>query len=204
MGDFLDFIMQGGVLMVPIVLCSVIALGVFLERIFYLRRRKIIPVELVVRVEDLVKKNRITEVGGVLKRDRSPMARIFFAAIKNFGKKREVIKEVVEEVGGQEAEYLEKYLGVLSVIAQISPLLGLLGTVQGMIKVFNKITTGGVGDPASLADGISVALITTAAGLTVAIPTLIAYHYLLGRARDLTSEMQQYSIGLVDIIKGED
>ena len=204
MGNFLDFIFQGGILMIPIVLCSVIALGVFLERIFYLRRKKIIPPELVYEVEDMVKSEKIKEVTNILRRDRSPMARIFFAAIKNFRRKREVIKEAVEEVGGQEAEYLERYLGVLSVIAQISPLLGLLGTVQGMIKVFNKIVTFGVGDPSQLADGISVALITTAAGLTVAIPTLIGYHYLLGRARDLTFEMQQYSIGLVDVIKGED
>jgi len=204
MGSFLDLLVKGGPLMIPIVLCSVIALGVFLERVFYLRRRKIIPPELVIHVEDLVKKDKISDVSTILRRDRSPMARIFYAAIKNFGRKREIIKEAVEEIGSQEAEFLEKYLGVLSVIAQISPLLGLLGTVQGMIKVFTKITEIGVGDPSQLADGISVALVTTAAGLTVAIPTLIGYHYLLGRANDLIFEMQQYSIGLIDIIKGED
>jgi len=190
--------------MIPIVLCSVIALGVFLERIFYLRRRKIIPPELVIHAEALGKKDKISDVSTALRRDRSPMARIFYAAIKNFGRKREIIKEAVEEIGSQEAEFLEKYLGVLSVIAQISPLLGLLGTVQGMIKVFTKITEIGVGDPAQLADGISVALVTTAAGLTVAIPTLIGYHYLMGRANDLIFEMQQYSIGLIDIIKGDE
>ncbi len=204
MENFLDLLVDGGPLMIPILLCSVIALGVFLERIFYLRRKKIIPQKLVIEVEELVKKERINDVTNILKRDRSPMARIFLAAVKNFGKKREVIKESVEEVGGQEAEYLERYVGVLSVIAQISPLLGLLGTVQGMIKVFNKIVSAGVGDPSQLADGISVALVTTAAGLTVAIPTLIGYHYLIGRASDLTSEMQLYTISLVDIIKGED
>jgi biopolymer transport protein ExbB len=204
MGSFLDLLVKGGPLMIPIVLCSVIALGVFLERVFYLRRRKIIPPELVIHVEELVKKDKISDVSTVLRRDRSPMARIFYAAIKNFGRKRDIIKETVEEIGSQEAEFLEKYLGVLSVIAQITPLLGLLGTVQGMIKVFTKITEIGVGDPAQLADGISVALVTTAAGLTVAIPTLIAYHYLMGRANDLIFEMQQYSIGLIDIIKGDE
>jgi biopolymer transport protein ExbB len=204
MGSFLDLLVKGGPLMIPIMLCSVIALGVFLERVFYLRRRKIIPPELVIRVEELVKKEKISDVSTILRRDRSPMARIFYAAIKNFGRKRDIIKEAVEEIGSQEAEFLEKYLGVLSVIAQISPLLGLLGTVQGMIKVFTKITELGVGDPSQLADGISVALVTTAAGLTVAIPTLIGYHYLLGRANDLIFEMQQYSIGLIDIIKGDE
>lgn len=204
MENFLDLLVDGGPLMIPILLCSVIALGVFLERIFYLRRKKIIPRELLIQVEELIKNDQLKDVATILRRDRSPMARIFLAAVKNFGKKREIIKESVEEVGGQEAEYLERYVGVLSVIAQISPLLGLLGTVQGMIKVFNKIVTIGVGDPSQLADGISVALVTTAAGLTVAIPTLIGYHYLMGRANDLTSEMQQYTIGLIDIIKGED
>jgi biopolymer transport protein ExbB len=204
MENFLGLLVDGGPLMIPILLCSIIALGVFLERIFYLRRKKIIPQKLIIDVQDLVKEGRINDVTSILRMDRSPMARIFLAAVKNFGKKREVIKESVEEVGGQEAEYLERYVGVLSVIAQISPLLGLLGTVQGMIKVFNKIVSVGVGDPSQLADGISVALVTTAAGLTVAIPTLIGYHYLIGRAGDLTSEMQLYTISLVDIIKGED
>jgi biopolymer transport protein ExbB len=204
MENFLDLLIDGGILMIPILLCSVIALGVFLERIFYFRRKKIIPQELLVQVEDLIKGNKIDDLTNVLKRNRSPMARIFLTALKNFGKKRVIIKESVEEVGRQEAELLEKNVGVLSVIAQITPLLGLLGTVQGMIKVFNKIVSIGVGDPSQLADGISVALVTTAAGLTVAIPTLIGHHYLMGRANDLTSEMLQYTIGFVDIIKGED
>ena len=204
MENFLDLLVDGGILMIPILLCSVIALGVFLERIFYFRRKKIIPQKLLVQVDDIIKDNKIDDLTNVLKRDRSPIARIFLTALKNFGKKRVVIKESVEEVGRQEAELLEKNVGVLSVIAQITPLLGLLGTVQGMIKVFNKIVSIGVGDPAQLADGISVALVTTAAGLAVAIPTLIGYHYLMGRANDLTSEMLHYTIGFVDIIKGED
>lgn len=204
MENFLDLLVDGGILMIPILLCSVIALGVFLERIFYFRRKKIIPQELLVQVEDLIKGSKIDVLTNVLKKNRSPMARIFLTALKNFGKKRMIIKESVEEVGRQEAELLEKYVGVLSVIAQITPLLGLLGTVQGMIKVFNKIVSIGVGDPSQLADGISVALVTTAAGLAVAIPTLIGHHYLMGRANDLTSEMLQYTIGFVDIIKGED
>ncbi len=204
MENFLDLLVDGGILMIPILLCSVIALGVFLERIFYFRRKKIIPQELLVQVEDLIKGNKIDDLTNVLKRDRSPMARIFFTALKNFGKKRVIIKESVEEVGRQESELLEKNVGVLSVIAQITPLLGLLGTVQGMIKVFNKIVSIGVGDPSQLADGISVALVTTAAGLTVAIPTLIGHHYLMARANELTSEMLQYTIGFVDIIKGDD
>ena len=204
MKSFLDFIISGGPLMIPIILCSVIALGVFLERVFYLRRKKIIPEELLRDVEDLVKADRVNDVLGLLRRDRSPMARIFLAAVKNYGKNRETIKVAVEEVGGQEAEYLNKYVVILSVIAQVSPLLGLLGTVQGMIQVFNKVVSGNVADPSQMAGGISVALITTASGLTVAIPALIGYHYLQGKVNDLVLDMQQYSIGLVELIKGDD
>ncbi len=203
MKSFLDFIISGGVLMIPIILCSVVALGVFLERIFFLRRKRIIPDDLLRDVEVLLKQNRIDDVTVLLERDRSPMGRIFQAAMNNYGKKRDAIKVAVEEVGGQEAEYIEKYVGVLSVIAQVSPLLGLLGTVQGMIQVFEKVVGGNVADPSQLAGGISVALITTASGLTVAIPALIGYHYLLGKVKDLVLDMQQYSIGLVDIIKGD-
>ncbi|MBN2225126.1 MAG: MotA/TolQ/ExbB proton channel family protein [Deltaproteobacteria bacterium] len=204
MKSFLDFIISGGPLMIPIILCSVIALGVFLERLFYLRRKKNIPEDLLRDVEDLLKTDRVNDVLSLLRRDRSPMARIFLAAMKNYGKSRETIKVAVEEIGGQEAEYLNKYVVVLSVIAQVSPLLGLLGTVQGMIQVFNKVVSGSVADPSQMAGGISVALITTAGGLTVAIPALIGYHYLLGKANDLILDMQQYSIGLVELIKGDD
>ncbi len=204
MKSFLDLIISGGPLMIPIILCSVIALGVFLERLFYLRRKKIIPEDLLRDVEDLLKTDRVNDVLALLRRDRSPMARIFLAAMKNYGKSRETIKVAVEEVGGQEAEYLNKYVVVLSVIAQVSPLLGLLGTVQGMIQVFNKVVSGNVADPSQMAGGISVALITTAGGLTVAIPALIGYHYLQGKVNDLVLDMQQYSIGLVELIKGDD
>jgi biopolymer transport protein ExbB len=204
MKSFLDFIVSGGPLMIPIALCSVIALGVFLERLFFLRKKKIIPDGLLADMEEMLRQSRVDDAVALLKRDRSPLARIFLAAMKNYGKNRETIKVAVEEVGGQEAEYLEKYVGVLSVIAQVSPLLGLLGTVQGMIQVFQKVLAGSVGEPSELAGGISVALITTASGLTVAIPALIGYHYLLGKVKDLVLDMQHYSIGLVEVIKGKD
>ena len=204
MKSFLDFLVSGGPLMIPIGLCSVIALGVFLERIFFLRRKRIIPEGLLTDMEEMLRQARIDDATALLARDRSPMAKIFLAAMKNYGKSRETIKVAVEEVGSQEAEYLEKYVGVLSVIAQVSPLLGLLGTVQGMIQVFNKVVSGNVADPSQMAGGISVALITTAGGLTVAIPALIGYHYLLGKVKDLVLDMQHYSIGLVEVIKGKD
>ena len=203
MKSFLDLIISGGPLMIPIILCSVIALGVFLERLFYLRRRNIIPEDLLRDVEDLLKTDRVNDVLALLKRDRSPMARIFLAAIKNYGKSRETIKVAVEETGSQETEYLEKYIGVLSVITQLGPLLGLLGTVQGMIMVFNKSVAGFITEPSQIAAGISVALVCTASGISVAIPALIAYHYLLGKVKDLVLDMQQYSTALVDTIKGE-
>jgi biopolymer transport protein ExbB len=203
MKSFLDLLISGGPLMIPIALCSVVALGVFLERVFYLRRKKIIPEDLLQDVEDLLEANRVNDALLLLKRDHSPMARIFLAAMKNFGKSRDTIKEAVEETGSQEAEYLEKYIGVLSVITQLGPLLGLLGTVQGMIMVFNKSVQGFITEPSQIAAGISVALVCTASGISVAIPALIGYHYLLGKVKDLVLDMQRYSSALVDIIKGE-
>jgi len=203
MKNFLDFLISGGPLMIPIVLCSVIALGVFLERLFFLRRKKIIPDDLLRDVEELLKLNRTDDVIVLLKRDRSPMSNVFLAAMNNYGKKRDTIKVAVEEIGSQETEYLEKYVGVLSVITQLGPLLGLLGTVQGMIMVFNKFVTGNITEPSQIAAGISVALVCTASGISVAIPALIGYHYLLSKIKALVLDMQQYSIELVDTIKGE-
>jgi len=204
MKNFLDLLISGGVLMIPIILCSVIALGIFLERLFYLRKKKLVPPDLDAAVRELVRREKISEALAILENDKSPLARILGVALANFRRRRDVIKEAIEEVGGQEAEYLEKYLRVLSVIAQISPLLGLLGTVQGIIQVFNQIVTYGVGDPARFADGIAVALITTAAGLTVAIPTLVAYNYLRGRVQEIVLELQERSLQFLELVKAEE
>jgi len=194
------FFQKGGVLMYPILVCSVLALGIFLERWWTYVRLKSGVYALVLDVESLVQKNRIDEAVVVCQRNNSPLARIFLAALRAAGRSRSHIKTVVEEAGGREMAPLERYLGLLGTIATISPLLGLLGTVMGMIRAFNVIAIQGVGTPATLGGGISEALITTAAGLSVAIPTILLHKYLSGKADRIILEMEEYSLHLVDML----
>jgi len=196
----LELFHKGGPLMYPILLCSVLALAIFLERLWtYYRLRR--GNEGVVReVEDLVRKGRIDEALIVCQRVGNPLARILAAALRSVGRSRDHIKTVVEEVGSREAAPLERYLGLLGTIATISPLLGLLGTVLGMIEAFTIISAQGVGTPATLGGGISKALITTAAGLTVAIPTILLHKYLTSRMDRIILEMEEYSLHVVDLL----
>lgn len=196
----LEIFIKGGPLMYPILACSVLALAIFLERLWtYFRVGK--GLHLLVRdVEGLVLKERIDEAIIVCQRSGTPLARILIAALRNAGKPREQLKVAVEEVGGREAAPLERYLGLLGTIASIAPLLGLLGTVFGMIEAFNVIALQGHGTPATLGGGISQALITTAAGLTVAIPILLAHKYLSSRADRMLLDMEEYSLHVVDLL----
>jgi biopolymer transport protein ExbB len=186
--------------MYPILLCSVLALAIFLERLWTYIRVKRGAHTLLREVEDLVLKSRFEEALVVCQRAGTPLARIFIAALRASGKSREQVKTAVEEVGIREAAPLERYLGLLGTIATLSPLLGLLGTVVGMIQAFNVIAVQGVGTPATLGGGISQALITTAAGLTVAIPTILLHKYLTGRVDRIILEMEEYSLHLVDLL----
>jgi len=197
-----DFVVKGGVLMIPIALCSIIALAIFLERLWSLRRSKVTPRDFLIEIEDLIRREKIPEAVTRCRKDNSSMANIIVAGIRNFGKRREIVKESIEEIGRREAATLERYINVVGTIAAISPLLGLLGTVVGMIKAFNVISIQGVGNPSSLAGGISEALITTAAGLVVAIPTFVLYRYLANKADALIVEMEEHSIRMVDLLKG--
>jgi biopolymer transport protein ExbB len=197
-----DFVVKGGVLMIPIALCSIIALAIFLERLWSLRRTRVIPRDFLIEIEDLIRREKIPEAITRCRKDNSSMANIIVAGIRNFGKRREIVKESIEEIGRREAATLERYINVVGTIAAIAPLLGLLGTVFGMIKAFNVISIQGVGNPSSLAGGISEALITTAAGLVVAIPTFVLYRYLANKADALIVEMEEHSIRMVDLLKG--
>ena len=199
-----DFVVKGGVLMIPIALCSIVALAIFLERLWSLRRSKVIPRDFLIEIEDLIRREKIPEAVTRCRKDNSSMANIIVAGIRNFGKRREIVKESIEEIGRREAATLERYINVVGTIAAISPLLGLLGTVFGMIKAFNVISIQGVGNPSSLAGGISEALITTAAGLVVAIPTFVLYRYLANKADALIVEMEEHSIRMVDLLKGSE
>ncbi len=166
----LELIKAGGWLMVPILLCSVVAMAIVAERFWTLQRKRITPGNLVVQVWQWAKSGNLSEDRVRALRKSSPLGRILAAGLVNRDNSRAMMKESIEEVGRHVVHDLDRYLNTLGTIASITPLLGLLGTVIGMIKVFAVITTQGVGNPGILAGGISEALITTAAGLTVAIP----------------------------------
>ncbi len=187
--------------MYPIIFCSVVALAVFIERIWILRRRNIIPDEFVRSVEDLVRKQKISEALFLAQGDSSSIGRIFFAGLKNAGRGLWLVKEAIEERGDREAISLEKRIGILSTVANLAPLLGLLGTVSGMIRSFNVISLEGTGNPAHLAGGIAEALITTAAGLCVAIPILVCHRILKDKAESLIFEMEENSLKLIETIQ---
>lgn len=197
----IELIVRGGIFMYPIIFCSVVALAVLLERLWVLRRRKIIPDDFIRSIEDLVRKQKISEALFLSQGDSSSIGRIFFAGLKNAGRGLWLVKEAIEERGDREALGLEKRIGILATVANLAPLLGLLGTVSGMIKSFNVISLEGTGNPAHLAGGIAEALITTAAGLCVAIPTLVIHRILKDKAESLIFEMEENSLKLVETIQ---
>jgi biopolymer transport protein ExbB len=196
----LSWFYAGGPLMYPILLCSVLALAIFLERLWTFFQVRRGTDELAREIDALVAKGRVEEALIVCQRSGSPLSRIYIAALRAKGKSRDQIKDVVEEVGRREAAPLERYLGLLGTIANITPLLGLLGTVYGMIEAFRVISVVGVGTPATLGGGISQALITTAAGLSVAIPTILLHRYLSGKMDRIVLEMEENSLHLVDLL----
>lgn len=198
-----EIVVAGGWVMVPIILSSVVALAIIAERFWTLRLERIAPAGLVGQVWQLHKRRELDEARLKALHNDSPLGRILAAGLVNMHHSREVMKESLEDVGRQVVHDLERFLNTLGTIAAISPLLGLFGTVLGMIEVFNAITTAGVGNPAVLAGGISTALITTVAGLSVAIPSLIFYRYFRGRVDELVLRMEEQALKLVDIIHGE-
>jgi len=198
----IELVIKGGPFMYPILFCSVVSLAIFMERLWILRRVFIIPKSFIVKVEDHVKRNKIAEAIFLCQGNSSSIARIFLAGLRNAGRGMWLVKEAIEEKGRREGVILERNIGVLLTIANLSPLLGLLGTVSGMIKTFNAISVHGVGAPAYLAGGIAEALITTATGLVVAIPTLVAYRFLVDKAQVLIFEMEESSIKLVETMEG--
>ncbi|OPX18873.1 MAG: hypothetical protein BZ151_12305 [Desulfobacca sp. 4484_104] len=199
-----QFVIKGGVLMYPILLCSVLSVAIFLERLWGLRRGQVIPNAFIIEISDLIRLRKLDEARTLCKLNDSPIARILMAGLKNYGQKWEAVKESIEEVGRLEAASLERFLTTLGTIAGIAPLLGLLGTVTGMIKAFTVISHAGIGNPQMLAGGISEALITTAAGLTVAIPSFVFYKYLRSRADKMILRMEAICIDILDIIREQE
>ena len=192
-----EIILAGGPVMWPIILCSVVAAAIVLERLWTLQRKRVIPRELTDRIWKLVESQSLNERHIEALAHNSPLGRVLAAGLANRDQGREIMKEAIEDTGRHVVHELERFLGTLGTIAAVSPLLGLLGTVTGMIQAFEAISSEGVGDPQVLAGGIGTALITTAAGLIVAIPSLFAYRYLRGVVDLLVVDMEKEAMKLV-------
>lgn len=193
----------GGWVMWPILLCSVAALAIIGERLWSLQKKFVAPPNLLAQVQQWLARKELDEQRLSLLRDSSPLGRVLAAGLVNRRHSRDVIKEAIEDSGRHVVPELERYLRTLGTIAAIAPFLGLLGTVLGMIEMFSGIGSRGVGDPSIVANGIAQALVATASGLGVAIPSVMFYRYLRGRVEGLLIDMEQEAIRLVEILHGE-
>jgi len=198
----LEIVKSGGWLMWPIVLCSVVALAIIAERVWALQKNKICPKHLLAQIWTWIKNGELETSKIKMLQSGSPLGRILAAGLLNRHHDRAIMKEAIEETGRQVVVDMERFLNTLGTVAQVTPLLGLLGTVVGMIKVFTAITAEGVGNASQLAGGISEALITTAAGLAVAIPALMCYRYFQRKVDELVISMEQESLKLVEVLLG--
>jgi biopolymer transport protein ExbB len=196
-----EIIIAGGWLMAPIILCSILSLTIIAERLWALRRSQVVPDGVGEQVEQWAVRHELDRRHIEQLRSGSALGRVLAAALINRHRPRELIKEAVEDTGRHVVYRLERFLNTLGTIAGISPLLGLLGTVIGMIKVFSTILEQGVGNANVLAGGISEALITTAAGLTVAIPSFFFYRYFKGRVEEYVVSMEEQAINLIEAIE---
>ncbi|MDO8602942.1 MAG: MotA/TolQ/ExbB proton channel family protein [Candidatus Omnitrophota bacterium] len=199
-----ELIQKSGAIIYPIILCSIIALGIILERLYYLRKIKIDAVAFMNNIEAALKRNKIAEAVKICEDTPGPIARIIKAGLFKHDRPRQEIREAIEDAGHQEVPRLEKYIKILATIAHISPLLGLLGTVAGMAKAFQVIQMKTIAlnpvNTADLAGGVWQALLTTAAGLIVAIPAIVAYHYLVSKVQDFVLEMERSATELINIM----
>jgi biopolymer transport protein ExbB len=198
-----ELIKAGGWVMWPIMLCSIAALAIIGERIWSLQKKYVAPPELLPQARDWLARNEMDAARLNLLRDSSPLGRVLAAGIINRDNSLPVLKEAVEDAGRHAIPDLERYLRTLGTIAAISPFLGLLGTVFGMIQMFSGIGQHGLGDPSIVADGIAQALVATAGGLLVAIPSLIFYRYFRGQVNDLLLDMESEAIKLIEILRGQ-
>jgi biopolymer transport protein ExbB len=198
-----ELVQAGGWLMIPILLCSVIAAAIIVERLWTLRQKKVIPEKLLTGIWNLLSNDALTEQHISEIENGSPLGRVLAAGLINRHLSRDLIRESIEENGRHVVHEMERFMNTLGTISTIAPLLGLLGTVIGMIRVFTAITVIGIGDPTQLAGGISEALITTAAGLSVAIPSLIFHRHLKRKIDELVVAMEQEAMKLVEFLHGD-
>ncbi len=197
----LEIIIAGGWLMVPILLCSTLAVAIIIERFWSLRRSRVVPDGVGEQVEEWAAHDELDLEHLNRLRKGSALGQVLAVALANRHRSRDVIKEAVEDTGRHVVHELSRFLNTLGTIAGITPLLGLLGTVVGMIRVFSAIMIHGVGNANELAGGISEALITTAAGLTVAIPSYFFYRYFRGVVEEYVVSMEEQAISLIGAIE---
>ncbi len=204
MHTVLELVTAGGWLMVLILLCSIVAMAICIERLYTLNPKKISPPHLLATVWKQLKAGELDSNRLRNLRQSSPLGRILAAGLSNASHGRDVMKESIQDAASHVVHELERYLNTLGTIAAIAPLLGLLGTVVGMIKVFAQIMAQGTGNASALAGGISEALITTAAGLAVAIPALVMHRYFTGRIDAIVVGLEQETIKLMDALHNEE
>ncbi|MBS3962973.1 MAG: MotA/TolQ/ExbB proton channel family protein [Methylomonas sp.] len=197
-----EIVKDGGWMMIPIILCSIVAMAIIGERLWSLQRKRIIPAELVAYIWQLHRDGKLDDTAVRRIKLSSPLGRILAAGLSNRRHGREIMKTSIEEVGRQVAHELERYLTALGSIAAITPLLGLLGTVGGIIRVFSDIAVGGMGDATLLSAGISEALICTASGLAVAIPSLFFHRHFERLVDEHVLRLEEEALRLIDIMQG--
>lgn len=184
----------------PIILCSVIAAAIVLERLWTLQQRRIVPPDLTRRIWQLVESGQISDKVITALEANSPLGKLLAVGLVNRYRTRAVLMERLEDAGRHVTHELDRFLNTLGTIATVAPLLGLLGTVAGIIKAFNAIYAGGMGDPHALSGGIAQALLTTAAGLCVAIPSYVSFRYLRGRVDGIVVQMEKDVMQFADAL----
>ena len=199
----LDLIQKAGWPIYPLLLCSILAVALMIERLIVLRRDKILPPNLLNEVIGLYKQKGMNADAVDKLEQISPLGRVLAAGLRNDKSSRYIMKEAIEEAGGGVTHELSRWIGALGTIASIAPLMGLFGTVVGMIEIFGSQSPAGGTNPAQLAHGISVALYNTGFGLVIAIPAMIAYRYFRARVDNLVVAMEQSAIKLLDIAHGD-
>ncbi|HXX41448.1 MAG TPA: MotA/TolQ/ExbB proton channel family protein [Chthoniobacterales bacterium] len=198
----IDYIQKGGLLMWPILVCSIVAMAVFAERFFYLHRATIHVGEFLKGLSNLIQRRNFAEALHESAGTPGPVARVIHAAILRHDLPRSELRDIVQEAGQLEVPKLERFLGVLGTLAFLAPLLGLLGTVAGMIDAFGAIAAhGGYATVTELSSSVYKSLLTTAAGLVVATPTFVAYSYLSSRVNTMLHEMERAGIEIVHLLK---
>ena len=196
-----ELIRAGNVMMIPLGLCSVVALTVFLERLYALRRSRILLPEVAGAVATLHAADDFAVARAILERNPGPFATVVGAGLDHADHDWQVVRDVLQETGRQESVRISRHLNILEVVAAVAPLLGLLGTVTGMIRLFEDVKAVGLGDATMLSGGISEAMITTAAGLMIGIPALVGYYWLQGRADAIIFDLERYATQVLDTLR---